>query len=145
MGYASTCLLLAGCATAQFYPVCVLDTGHAEPAELWLAAKPRLAVIIEAVVGNSLNKYYLEIDGVVIKAYAGEHEQLSRIWPNFACIIAEDAGAGREILLDQCRGSVVHFLVTRPAYWPAVGHEGAPRCASPSSTDNRYLKAPIDK
>lgn len=123
--------LLGGCATAKFYPVCVLDTGHAPPAALWAETRPRLEQVLRRVT-HGWPPEWLDVEGALVVAPKYQQRSLDRIWPQYACTIANAAGPGRGILLDDCRRQVSLFLAGQPAFWPASPSQGAPACATTS-------------
>lgn len=124
-----------GCTTARFYPVCVLDTGYGSMAELWDRTRLRVDEVVSAVT-HGHRPVRLDREGALVLATPSDQAALARVWPQYACTIADDDVASRNQLLDDCRRSVTAYLRSGLDFWPATPLMGAP-CAtaapSPSS------------
>jgi hypothetical protein len=105
---------LAGCATARFYPVCVIDTGYEMPEQLWAQRTPVVLRLVDQVTRSRYGSPLVTSGGASILATEAEHRSLERLWPQFACVASACSGIVGDELVKQCRASVESYLLIEP-------------------------------
>lgn len=110
-------VLLLGCSTTRFYPICLINTGN-EPVQItWIRARYDIDALLQQTITSNGRGWLVRSTGARIKASKFEHEQLATVWVDSSCYI-DATGIGPRLQLAECQRLINEFLTVNAPYWP---------------------------